>query len=168
MRHTAPRLEHIKLNLWSEREKTLAVELLIMWMDRITFARSPPWHTVGAGCQIRTRNRRRPVHKLNGALLVDGDEGCAETFGTTSPRYMRQDAIRFPLRSSQLTFMRQAQKQTWWSPPPTVARGGLFPLTWSRRVAKHDVHAQVGHQIRLKPGGSPPQGTSDTVASRSQ
>ena len=46
MRHTAPRLEHIKLNLWSEREKTLAVELLIMWMDRITFARSPPWHTV--------------------------------------------------------------------------------------------------------------------------
>ena len=77
---------------------------------------------------------------------------ASKSFGTTSPSFL--------LRSSQITFMRQAQRQTWRSPPPTVARGWLSPLTWLHSAAKHEMHAQVGHQIRLKPCGFS-QGTLD-------
>merc|ERR1711988_728033 len=46
---TKARLEYIKSNLWSMREKTsaMAVLLLIMQQARITLARSPPGTTVG-------------------------------------------------------------------------------------------------------------------------
>merc|ERR1719264_335714 len=46
---TKARLEYIKSNLWSIREKTsaMAVELLIMQHARMTLARSPPGTTVG-------------------------------------------------------------------------------------------------------------------------
>merc|ERR550514_2070456 len=93
---TKARLEYIRSNLWSIRENTsaMAVVLLIMQTALITFARSPPGTTVGdqsTNWMVR--------------LVLIVATAAFTSFGTTSPRYIMQQAMYFPCRGSHFTII---------------------------------------------------------------
>merc|ERR1719159_1839454 len=110
---TKARFEYIRSNLWSIREKTsaMAVELEIMHTARITFAKSPPGTTVGGWYLIPHLN---PVGDQSTnwivRLVLIVATAAFTSFGTTSPRYIMQQAMYFPWRGSHFTIIDDGSK----------------------------------------------------------
>merc|ERR1740121_580750 len=108
------RFEYMRSNLWSMREKTsaMAVELLIMQHARITFAKSPPGTTVG-GWELMSHLKPVGHQSTNWmvllVLIVATD--AFTSLGTTSPRYIIQQAMYFPWRGSHFTNMADGSKK---------------------------------------------------------
>merc|ERR1711924_513749 len=89
----------------------MAVVLDIMATARITLARSPPGTTVG-GWQLMPHLKPVGHQSTNWmvrfVLIVATD--AFTSFGTTSPRYMRQHAMYLPWRGSHLVIMPAGSK----------------------------------------------------------
>merc|ERR1740115_162088 len=94
-------LAYIRSNLWSILEKTsaMAVELEIMQQALMTLARSPPGTPVG--------------HQSTNwmvLLVLMVATAALTSLGTTSPLYMRQQAMYFPCLGSHLAIMEAGSK----------------------------------------------------------
>merc|ERR1719231_1348372 len=111
---TKARLAYMRSNLWSRRENTsaMAVELEIMQTARCTLARSPPGTTVGGWKLIP---HLKPVgHQSTNwmvlLVLMVATEALT-SLGTTSPLYMRQQAMYFPCLGSHLAIIAAGSKE---------------------------------------------------------
>merc|ERR1711988_1323662 len=80
-----------------ENTSAIAVELLIMQHARMTLAKSPPGTTVG-GWQLMPHLKPVGDQSTNWIvrLVLIVATAAFTSFGTTSPRYMRQHAMYLP------------------------------------------------------------------------
>merc|ERR1712139_331524 len=94
-----------------EKTSAMAVELETMQQALMTLARSPPGTTVGGWQLIPHLN---PVgHQSTNwmvLLVLMVATAALTSFGTTSPLYMRQQAMYFPCLGSHLTIMEAGSK----------------------------------------------------------
>merc|ERR1719345_711445 len=106
-------LAYIRSNLWSILEKTsaMAVELEIMQQALMTLARSPPGTTVG-GWELIPHLKPVGHQSTNWMVLLVLMVATAAltSLGTTSPLYMRQQAMYLPWRGSHLAIMEAGSK----------------------------------------------------------
>mmetsp|Transcript_152351 Transcript_152351/g.369996 ORF Transcript_152351/g.369996 Transcript_152351/m.369996 type:complete len:204 (+) Transcript_152351:697-1308(+) len=105
---TNARFEYMRSNLWSMRPSTaaMAVVLLIMHTARWTLARSPPGTTAGGWLLMPTLKAvgHQSTNWMVRFVLMETMDAFT-SFGTTSPRYIRQQAMYLPWRGSHLTIM---------------------------------------------------------------
>src|SRR5262245_16645449 len=103
---TKARLAYIKSNLWSRRAQASAMEVVLLNMHtaRLTGANCAPWATVG-GWQLMPTLKPVGDQSTNCTVFLALMRPMAwlTSFGTTSPRYKRQQAIYLPWRGSHLT-----------------------------------------------------------------
>merc|ERR550534_1044952 len=111
---TKARLAYMRSNLWSRRAQAsaTAVVLLNMQTARWTLAKSPPGTTVG-GWQLIPHLKPVGHQSTNWMVLLVLMVATAAltSLGTTSPLYMRQQAMYFPCLGSHLAIMEAGSKE---------------------------------------------------------
>merc|ERR1711898_87841 len=103
-------LAYMRSNLWSTLEKTsaMAVELETMQTALMTLARSPPGTTVG-GWYLKPVGHQSTNWMVLLVLMVA--TAALTSLGTTSPLYMRQQAMYFPCLGSHLAIIAAGSKE---------------------------------------------------------
>merc|ERR1711935_1074306 len=111
---TKARLAYMRSNLWSMRERasTMAVVLATMQTARLTSAKSPPGIVKGLQELIPVLKPvgHQSTNWMVRLVLMVAMEALT-SLGTTSPRYIMQQAMYLPWRGSHLVIMLAGSKQ---------------------------------------------------------